>query len=188
MTTTTGELTLHFVRHGETTWNAERRFQTPDVPLSHRGREQASEIAGVLHEQTKAQIILASDYARTIETASIINQRLSLPVVEEPALRERNFGIARGQLYADIGEETIARWREPHYRIEQGESWADVYERMGAFLERLRAEPPAREMILVTHGGSMNIAMLYLDGKPINEFNLVPLENCAVRTVVLSTA
>jgi probable phosphoglycerate mutase len=188
MTTTTAELILHFVRHGETTWNAERRFQTPDVPLSARGREQAAEIAAVLQEQTKAQIILASDSARTLETASIINQRLSLPIVEEPGLRERNFGVARGQLYADISQETQARWREPHYRIEEGESWADVYERMGAFLRRLRREPPAREMILVTHGGSMNIAMMCLEGKSIDDFALVPIDNCAVRTVVLTPA
>ncbi len=183
--TTTRNLTLHFVRHGETAGNAERRFQTPDVPLSEAGRAQALAVAAPLRDTTNATAILASDYCRTMETAAAIGERLGLPIIEEPALRERNFGIARGQLYADMGEETMARWRNPYERIEQGESWADVYDRVKNFLEGLRASPPARELILVTHGGAMSIALDYLAGKPIDEFVLTPLDNCAVRTVVL---
>ena len=188
MTTTTRALTLHFVRHGETVDNAERRFQTPDAPLSETGRAQAIAVAATLLETTRARAILASDYARTMETAAAIGARLALPIVEEPALRERNFGYARGQLYADIGEETIGRWRDPHFRIDQGESWADVHTRLARFLDGLRASPPADELILVTHGGAMSVALDYLAGKPIDSFVLTPLENCAVRTVVLEDA
>lgn len=183
--TTHDTLTLHFVRHGETAGNAERRFQTPDVPLSEAGRAQALAVAATLLETTRAGAILTSDYSRTMETAAAIGQRLGLPIVEEPALRERNFGYARGRLYADIGEETMARWRDPYERIEQGESWADVYDRVKDFLDGLRASPPAHELILVTHGGAMSVALDYLAGKPIDEFVLTPLDNCAVRTVVL---
>ena len=185
MTTITKTLTLHFVRHGETAGNAERRFQTPDAPLSEAGRAQAVAVAATLLETTHAEAILASDYARAMETAAAISERLALPVMEEPALRERNFGYARGQLYADIGEETMALWRDPHFRIDQGESWADVRERIARFLDGLRSSPPARELILVTHGGAMSIALDYLPGKPIHTFMLTPLENCAVRTVTL---
>ena len=173
------------MRHGETAWNAERRFQTPEVPLSENGRVQAEGVAATLQNSTHADLILASDYARTLETAAIISASLRLPIVEEPALRERNFGVARGQLYADIGEAKIALWRDPHHRIEQGESWADVFERVQAFFERLRASPPARELILVTHGGTMNVAMSLVAGGAIDAFKLAPLENCAVRTLVL---
>jgi probable phosphoglycerate mutase len=185
--TTTNTLTLHFVRHGETPGNVERRFQRPDVPLSDAGRAQAIAVAATLFETTHPSLILASDYARTLETAAAIGERLGLPIVPEPALRERNFGYARGQLYADIGEETIALWRDPHFRIAEGESWVDVHERIARFLDALRAAPPAREMILVTHGGSMSVALDYLAGKPIDTFVLTPLENCALRTVVLPT-
>ena len=183
--TATAALVLHLVRHGETAWNAERRFQTPEVPLSEDGRAQAEAVARTLQKTTHAELILASDYARTLETAAIISERLGLPVIEEPALRERNFGIARGQLYADIGEAKIALWRDPHHRIEEGESWADVFERVQAFFERLRASPPARELILVTHGGTMNVAMSLVSGGTIDAFELAPLENCAVRTIAL---
>lgn len=183
--TSIATLTLHFVRHGETPGNAERRFQMPDIPLSDAGRAQAIAVAATLAETTRADAILASDYARTMETAAAISERLALPIVQEPALRERNFGYARGQLYSDIGEETMALWRNPHFRIEGGESWADVRERVASFLDALRASPPARELILVTHGGAMSVALDYLAGKTIDAFVVAPLENCAVRTVVL---
>ena len=180
------DLTLHLVRHGETPGNAERRFQKPDVPLSEVGRWQAAGAAETLMESAAgATVILASDYARTMETAGIIAGRLGLPIVEEPLLRERNFGIARGQLYADIGEETLASWRAPRVRIEGGESWADVFVRVEALLSRLRASPPADEMVLVTHGGTMSVMLRHLAGGSVDAFVLEPLENCAVRTVVL---
>ena len=185
MTTDIETITLHFVRHGETPGNAERRFQTPDVPLSDAGRAQAAAVAEKLLETTSAQLLLASDYARTMETATAISAKLGLSITQESALRERNFGYARGQLYADIGEETMALWRDPHFRIDQGESWADVHVRVARFLDSLRAAPPASELILVTHGGSMSVALDYLAGKPIDSFVITPLENCAVRTVVL---
>lgn len=179
------QLTLHFVRHGETAGNAEKRFQFPDTPLSEQGLAQAAAVAETLRETTQANEIFSSDYRRTMQTAGAIRLRTGLAIVEEPALRERNFGIARGQLYADIGEDMLRIWREPHFRIEQGESWADVYDRVGAFLSTLRATPPARELILVTHGGAMSVALSILGGTPIDKFEVMALENCAVRTVTL---
>jgi probable phosphoglycerate mutase len=184
------KLTIHLVRHGETDDNAVRRFQLPEARLSENGRAQAAAVAETLAGSCKATFILASDYERTQETARIIGARLGLPVLAEPALRERNFGVYRGQLYADLhaqlGEDVVATaYRSPRYRIEEGESWADVFERVNAFLSRLRAEPPAEEMILVSHGGTMNVILQHLEGCAIDDFALAPLENCAVRTLVL---
>lgn len=181
-------VTLHLVRHGETEWNAERRFQTPEVPLSEMGRSQAAAVSEALAEMLRSRTdgelaLLSSDYARTMETAVIIGGRLGLPIVREPLLRERNFGVARGQLYADIGEETIASWRDPRVRIEGGESWADVFVRVEELMSRLRAAPPAGELVLVTHGGTMNVMLQRLAGVEIDAFALAPLENCALRTV-----
>lgn len=185
-TDATTTITLHLVRHGETAFNAERRFQTPDVPLSEKGRQQAAAVAEILAEQAVgATLILASDYERTQETARIIASRLNLPIVPEPALRERNSGIARGRLYSEIGEQTQAIWREPRYRIENGESWADVFERIEEFFVRMRQAPPAREFICVSHGGAMSVALQHLEGKPIDDFKIEALENCAHRVVTL---
>jgi broad specificity phosphatase PhoE len=185
VTATIDSLRLHFVRHGETAWNAERRFQLPETPLSDRGREQAAAVAKTL-AAFDAEIILASDYARAYETASIISARIGLPITVEPALRERNFGVLRGQLYADLGAEYVRSVYEGwDAGVEEGEAWADVYQRVAAFLQRLRESPPAREIILVTHGGALNVAMHYLRGASNDTFALERFENCAVRTVQL---
>jgi broad specificity phosphatase PhoE len=179
------DLTIHLVRHGQTADNAERRFQFPETPLSELGREQATAIANVLAASTRAEVLMASDYSRAIETAMIIGAILDLPVLPEPAIRERDFGSARGRLYEDIGVETLTSWRDPFIRAPDGESWVDVHQRIVRFFDSLRATPPGREIILVTHGGTMSIAIAYLEGRSIAEFALQPLENCAVRSAKL---
>jgi probable phosphoglycerate mutase len=179
-------VTLHFVRHGQTEFNAERRFQHPETPLSANGRAQAAAVAETLADLS-AEMILASDYARAFETANIIGERIGVTVTVEPALRERNFGVLRGQLYADLGEEYVrsvyAGWSTG---VDEGESWADVHTRIAGFFERLREAPPARELILVTHGGALNVAMHCLRGDADDAFALERFENCAVRTVQLA--
>jgi broad specificity phosphatase PhoE len=186
MQTSIDALTLHLVRHGETAWNAERRFQTPDVPLSDAGRAQAAAVAETLTGHS-AKLIVASDYARADETAKIIGARLGLPIVHEEALRERNFGVMRGRLYAEFGEAHVRDvFRDWHAGIEEGESWADVYHRIRELIGRLRENPPAREIIAVTHGGTMNIALHHLRGDAADAFAPERLENCALRTVELA--
>jgi broad specificity phosphatase PhoE len=114
---------------------------------------------------------------------------VKLPVTVEPALRERNFGVLRGQLYADLGEEYVRSvYTGWHTGIDEGESWADVHARVAEFVARLRAAPPARELILVTHGGALNVALHCLRGAEDDTFALERFENCAVRTVELSCA
>ncbi|MEX0750701.1 MAG: histidine phosphatase family protein [Dehalococcoidia bacterium] len=179
-------LVLHLVRHAETDWNAERRIQgqLKDVALSANGREQARAIAEEL-ASASATLIIASDLDRTMQTAQIIAGRLALPVTPEPALRERHFGIVEGQLYADVAKLVDGWWQTPDHRVEGGESNREMYDRVARCLERLVAEPPADEIILVTHGGTMNMAVAWLAGVPVDAHEWQRFDNCALRTVVV---
>lgn len=188
MTTAIDRLTLHLVRHGETAGNAERRFQHPETPLSALGREQAAAVAETIAATIAPSLIIASDYARTMETASIIAARTGIRVIGEPALRERSWGIHRGRLYTEYNEDTFALWRTWDHRIEGGESWADVCSRTTDFLRRLAQEPPGAELLLVTHGGAMNVILHHLAGGRGDGFELQPIENCAIRTVDIAAA
>jgi len=181
-----GRVVLHLVRHGETAWNNARRIQGQlhDVPLSEQGREQARAVAEEL-ARFGAGAIVSSDLRRTMETAAIIGERLGLAVVAEPSLRERHFGIAQGRLYADVADLVREWWRDPEHRVEGGESNREVYERVGAYLERLTTRAPAREIIVVTHGGAMNMALAWLAGTRLEEWGWERLANCDVRTVVV---
>jgi probable phosphoglycerate mutase len=180
------EVVLHFVRHGETTWNAERRIQgqTHDVPLSDRGREQAREVAQTL-ASVPAGAIYSSDLRRAIETAAPIAEALRLPVIEVPALRERHFGDLQGQRYEDVRQRMETAWRDPDLRVPGGESWRDAYDRVSRFLDTIRAAPPAPELVLVTHGGPLNLALTYLAGAGLESLTWERIDNCAVRTIVL---
>jgi probable phosphoglycerate mutase len=183
-------LVLHIVRHGETDFNAERRIQgqMQEVALSERGREQARVIAEELAESTRASAIIASDLDRTMQTAAIIGERLRLPVTPEPALRERHFGVVQGQLYADVADQVEGWWADPDHRVDGGESNREMYERVAAYLRGLVADPPGPELILVTHGGTMNMAVAWLAGASVDAHEWVRFGNCDVRTVEVDSA
>src|SRR5213078_2372373 len=88
--------TLLLVRHGETDWNAAGRLQGhTDRPLSDYGREQARRLADELSSEG-VDAIYTSDLARARETAEIVAERLHLPVVLDPDLREKNWGTWEG--------------------------------------------------------------------------------------------
>lgn len=183
------ELTLHLVRHGETTFNAERRMQGQmhEVPLSARGIEQAREIAATLRT-CPAGAIYSSDLLRAMQTAEAIASVLELPVQPEPALREKHFGHVQGLLYADIAEQVHEWWLRHDDRIEGGETNREMYQRVRVFLDRLRASPPCDEVILVCHGGTLNMALACLAGTPIEAMEWRRFENCAVETVRVASS
>ena len=136
---------LLLVRHGETDWNAEGRLQgQTDRPLSDYGRRQARELAGDLeHEALEA--IYSSDLARARETAEIVGERLDLPVVLDPDLREKDWGTWEGLSAVERDRvEFVGEPTEAHQ------------ERMLRALRRISDRHPGdRRVLVVTHGGSM---------------------------------
>ena len=137
--------TLLLVRHGETDWNAEGRLQGhTDRPLSDYGRRQARRLAEEL-EGEELEAIYSSDLARAHETAEIVGERLGLPIVLEPGLREKDWGTWEGL-------NAVERDRVEFV----GESTEAHQERMLQVLRRIAERHPGDGRVLVvTHGGSM---------------------------------
>jgi broad specificity phosphatase PhoE len=156
--------TLLLVRHGETDWNAEGRLQGhTDRPLNDYGREQAKALAVELADQGVAAVY-ASDLARARETAEIVGERLGLPVVVDPDLREKNWGTWEG-LTSD-----------ERLRVElEGESTAEHRERTVRAVERIVGRHPGQRVVIVTHGGSLRRIQAAVSGvaEPV-------IDNCAV--------
>jgi probable phosphoglycerate mutase len=186
VTNANGKLTLHFVRHGETDFNAERRIQgqMPEVGLSARGIEQAVAVAEEL-AACGAGALYASDLGRTMQTAEPIARRLGLEIIPEPALREKHFGVLQGRLYSEVDTIVNGWWTRHDELFEGGESNRQMYERVAGFLDGLRAAPPCDCIVLVTHGGTINCALTYLDGIAIEAMEWRRLANCSVHTVVV---
>jgi broad specificity phosphatase PhoE len=136
--------TLLLVRHGETDWNADGRLQGhTDRPLTDFGRRQARQLAEELSEQ-ELEAIYSSDLARARETAEVVGERLELPVVLDPDLREKNWGTWEGLTAVERDRVEFA-----------GESTQEHQERILGALRRIAARHPGGRVLVVTHGGSM---------------------------------
>jgi broad specificity phosphatase PhoE len=136
--------TLLLVRHGETDWNAVGRLQGhTDRPLSDFGRRQARQLAEEL-ESDRFDAVYASDLARARETAEIVGERLGLPALLDPDLREKDWGTWEGLTSVERD------------RVEfVGESTEAHQERILGALRRIAEQHPGGRVLVVTHGGSM---------------------------------
>jgi probable phosphoglycerate mutase len=157
---------LWLVRHGQSTWNAAGRIQGQSYQagsLTPTGREQAEQAAGQLAlAAPDAVVIVASDLARTAETAAIIAGRLGLPLEFDPGLRELDLGTleSTGSVTSDGAADVIDQfWDDPYRRPPGGETVAQMYDRVHRTLRRLAAARPGAELIVVTHGGPVRVAM-----------------------------
>jgi len=176
--------TLVLVRHGETDWNRDGRWQGhSDTRLNDAGREQARRVAGRLDA---VDVVYSSDLARAQETAEIIGGALGLPVEVDARLRERSFGSWEGLTAAEIEErfeEELARWR-----VGTGHGAADA-EPFDAFAARIRSfvddavsRHPGATVLVVAHGGSIRVIHAHASGLDyVRDHRSIPgVANCAV--------
>ena len=176
--------TLLLVRHGETDWNREGRWQGhSDTHLNETGREQARRIAA---ELDGVDVIYSSDLARAHETAEIIAGDLGLPVRVDARLRERSFGAWEGL----TAEQIEAGFREEHLRwLAREGAGADDAEPFEAFGARVRSfladvldAHPDQTVLLVAHGGSIRVIHAFASGLDyVRDHRSIPgVANCAV--------
>jgi probable phosphoglycerate mutase len=176
---------FYFIRHGQTDWNAEGRYQgSRDIPLNDVGRHQADMNGALLAELLRRGARLPTDFAwyasplgRTRETMERVRARLPSPlppVTFDPRLIEISFGLYEGRLHAELaaGEMAIAGERDEgfwDFRPPEGESYADLAARVVDFGRSL-----AGPSIVVAHGGLLRVLMHLIEGygkaKTVNWF------------------
>ncbi len=176
--------TLLLVRHGETDWNRDGRWQGgSDTELNELGREQAQAVA---EEIDDVDVIYSSDLARASETAEIVARRLGLDVNLDPRLRERGFGSWEGLTTLEIQD----RFADEHRRWKAGESRgaddAEPFEefaaRIESFLQEALHRHPDETVLLVSHGGSIRVIHAVARGLDyVRDYRSIPpVANCAV--------
>jgi broad specificity phosphatase PhoE len=148
------------VRHGETTWNAEKRWQGwANSELSDLGRQQAFEAAAAVGA---VDGIVASDLQRAVDTAMIISEAIGVgPVLTDEGLRERDVGAWSGLTREDIEARwpgAFAAWRaDPNSPPPGGEGNEHILLRFVASLCRIGAEFDGGEVLAVSHGGVIRL-------------------------------
>jgi len=154
---------LILIRHGETAWNRELRFQGhADVPLNDIGHEQARRLGLRLASETAVQHIFSSDLMRAQQTAAPGAQQLSLPVATSAALREQFFGVVEGMRSDEIQSLHPRAWEEwlefrEDHAMPEGETPREFHARIIAALGNIASEHRGRHLIVVTHGGVLDM-------------------------------
>jgi broad specificity phosphatase PhoE len=151
---------LILIRHGETTWNFQRRYcGFANVALSDNGKRQAKSLAGRLKTE-KIHKIYSSDRKRAIQTAKIIFRDSKIERI--PELREIHFGCFEGLTHKQILKKypgLYKKWLKDPYNtiIPSGEKLADFKKRITRIFKKIISLNPGKTTAVVCHGGSISI-------------------------------
>lgn len=165
-------MTVWLARHGETAYNAERRFQGQGaVPLSERGREQARELAERAADLGIASL-WCSPLPRARQTADIVAGHLGLHPRDEPRLMETDAGDWADCLFSEIEAVDPQRFAafigcDPGFAFPGGESFAAQQERVCAALDEIRAAGPLPALV-VCHRNAMRLALERVHGRRLS--------------------
>ncbi|MGQ9558206.1 MAG: alpha-ribazole phosphatase [Desulfurispora sp.] len=150
---------VYLVRHGETVWNKDRRFQGhTDIALSERGMEQARALSLRLSKQ-KIAAVYASDLQRALQTAEVLARPHALPVQACPELRELHFGHWEGLTFHEMQEgypaELKAWWNSPLDTAVPGsqETLRSMAGRVSGIVSQLVKRHLGNSILVVCHGG-----------------------------------
>jgi broad specificity phosphatase PhoE len=169
--------TLHFVRHGETDWNRQGRFQgIQDIPLNEEGRRQARYLASVWDEP--AEVLVTSPLLRARETAEILGASLGLSLDQsDPRLVERDFGQGSGLTL----DERLLRF--PDGVIPGVEDSEALFARALHFLDTMARNHQGRRIVAVSHGGFINAVLTLVSGGEMGMGKTI-LRNVSVSTLI----
>lgn len=180
---------LCLVRHGETAWNAELRLQGHlDVPLNRTGEAQAAATAACLATVHFAAIY-SSDLQRARQTATAITRNRAAAVEFHDRLRERNYGAFQGLTYAEAESrfpDAYRRFkqRDPHFTFPGGgESLSEFAGRVEGMLSDLAANHCGEQVLIVTHGGVLDIVHRLAAGKTLDAPRDFTIPNAALNWI-----
>jgi broad specificity phosphatase PhoE len=166
---TEGSTRLFLVRHGETTWNAERRIQgRTEAPLSVRGQRQAYAVAAALQSR-RVVAVYCSGLRRAYDTAACVGAAHRLEPRVTTALREVDLGAWQEQIPDSLPPEERARYRAWHdapaaTRPPGGETLAETLRRVAPAVDGILAAHRGQTVVLVTHSIAGRVALCHLLG------------------------
>jgi broad specificity phosphatase PhoE len=162
---------LLLVRHGQSTWNHEHRIQGQlDPPLSDEGRRQAAQLGRRLAGRQFAGFY-SSDLKRAAETARLVGDAVGIQPEPMAELREIYLGSWEGLRTEELAARVPKVWAswtdEPDWDLVPGGEGSVAFEaRVGAALDTLFNRHTSGDVLVVTHGGVIQIALHHVVGRP----------------------
>ena len=183
-------MNLYVVRHGESEYNVQGKWgglQT--TPLTAKGLEQAK-LAATQLPDIDFEIIVASSMMRTRQTAQVIQEKTHLPLIFSDEFVERNIGVYDGLTKKEIIEKYPDLWeRDCIKKLDDaptdGETYGQLYARVTAALQKLKADYPDKNVILVAHFFAIRVTYWYCNNVPFEEMLDYSLENCEIAKFTL---
>jgi probable phosphoglycerate mutase len=180
-----------FVRHGETNWNIEQRLQGQmDLALNATGEAQAVAV-GRRFVGSTATALYSSDLLRARQTAQPIAEALHLPIVLLPALRERHFGRCEGMTLEEISHQydddaRAIQCHDPDYASPGGgESRRQHQVRILGCIEHLVREHAGQSIVVVTHGGALDVIYRRARQLPLEAPRDYPIPNAGINWIAI---
>lgn len=183
---------IFLMRHGETDWNKNFRYQgSSDVRLSETGRLQAR-LLGLRMRCVAPTRVLSSPLSRAYETASGVmrENESQVPIEKMDDLREISFGIWEGKTILEVQErdgETIDKWKNSPFSAtpEGGEPIEEVHVRSKRMADYLRGVcAPGEATFVFGHGAILRSLLAALLG--IDDMSLLwrmRMDNCSITIV-----
>jgi broad specificity phosphatase PhoE len=179
---------LWLVRHGQTNWNVEGRWQgQANPPLNTTGCEQAQALVNELTD-VKFEAIYSSDLQRAFETALAVARDKGLPVQVDLRLREINLGAWEGMLGSEIAQKYPVLWSERennplNSHSPGGESVMELAQRIIPVISDISAKYLRGSVLIVSHGLALAVFLCHIHGLPLKQaFEQIP-ENVRLITV-----
>ena len=180
------------IRHGETAWNVDTRIQGQlDIPLNDTGRWQAERLARALAAREPIDVVYTSDLLRAWETARPVAAATGAPLHTDEGLRERGFGSFQGKTFTEIEAampEEARRWRQrdPFWAPPGGESLTSMRRRVIETLHALASRHVGEQIVLVAHGGVMDVLYRAATGQELQAPRTWQLGNTAINRLLWS--
>lgn len=178
------------VRHGETAWNADRRLQGHrDIPLNALGLVQAKAAGRYLqmrHQQMPFSAVVSSDLLRARQTADAIGAALGMTVDADPGLRERHYGQFEGKTPTEAEAQDPAAYAALVARDDlaanpgAAEPLQAMVDRIERSLWDLVSQHADDAVILVTHGGVLDMLYRRAMGRPLTGPRDAPIPNAGL--------
>ena len=176
---------LTLVRHGETDSNRSHRFQGQlDVPLNDTGLRQAERLAERLAGE-RFDAVVTSDLMRVRQTAAPLLARLGALAEVDPVWREQGFGLFEGLTAEEVMARYGALWQQwlrqdADFALPGGESVRAFSARVTGALDALAARHPGQRVLVVTHGGVLDMLWRRVQGQPLSSARACAIPNAGL--------